>query len=193
MEVMIHFVFELIKIFILATAYATVLLLLFRLQARFLPNGWCDQVSKVKIRFWFVSGFLISVSLFVFLFSYYGNHGLGDGPRVPVGHGLVVNNANWTEYGYIEDIKTSDGHGLEMTKFLAVDDHLMGNLDSWFDTYMNSFFIYDMDRRTMNEFSTETEFNAYATAHGLPEVNALRTFERNYDDRWGGWWFWLLP
>jgi hypothetical protein len=193
MEMMIHFVFELIKISILATAYATILLLLFRWIARVLPDGWCDLVSRRKARFWFLSGFLISVGLFGFLFSYYGNHGLGDGPRIPIGSGLIVNNANWDEYGYVDEVITSDGVSLHMTRFRVVDDKLLGNLDSWFDTFSNAYFVYDMDSEELTEFASETEFNAYAKAHGLPEVTALRTFEENYYDRWGGWWFWLLP
>ncbi len=190
---MVHFVFTLGKVAVQATVYSALLYTLFRVMASRRPGSWWDQVSGPGSRFYPTAWVICVTGLLVFLFTYWGFHGFGDGPRVPAGHDLFVDNTNWTEYGYIEEIKTIDGHGLEMTKFLAVDNHLMGNLDSWFDTYTNSFFIYDMERRTMIEFATETEFNAYATARGLPEVNALRTFEQNYDDRWGGWWFWLLP
>ena len=193
MEVMIHFVFELIKISILATAYATILLLLFRWIARVYPDGWFDQASRRKGRFWMRSGSLIWVGLFVFLFSYYGDHGLGDGPRVPIGHGLVVGNTNWDEYGYVDEVLTSDGVSLQMTRFMVSDDKLLGNLDSWFDTFSNAYFIYDMDSEVLTEFATQREFDAYAQQYELPNSASLKTFAENYDDRWGGWWFWLLP
>jgi len=193
MEVMIHFVLTLVKIAVQASIYAALLLLVFRVFAKRHPNSWFDRCSRRYGRFWLLSGFGISVALFMFLFSYWGFHGFGDGPRVPVSHGLVVDNTNWTEYGYISEIKTSDDHDLEMTKFLAFDDRRMGNLDSWFDTYSNQFFVYDMRDEKLVEFPTEQAFNSYATAQGLPQASALKSFEENYHDRWGGWWFWLLP
>ncbi len=193
MEVTIHFIFTLVKISIQASAYAALMLIGFRLIARKFPDGWFDRVSLRAGRFWLVCGFATSLALFIFLFSYWGSHGFGDGPRVPIGHGSFVDNTNWTEYGYIEGIKTSDGHGLEMTQFLVSDGRLMGNLDSWFDTYDNKFFVYDMRNRMLVEFPTEMDFNSYTKSHGLPSSTGLRSFSENYHERWGGWWFWLLP
>lgn len=193
MEVMFHFIFTMVKIAVQASAYAALLLVIFRVAGKSRPGGWCDRVSSNKAGFWFLSGAAISVGLFCFLFSYWGFHGFGDGPRVPVGHGLFVDNTNWTEHGYLHDIKTSDGFDLMTTRFIAADDKLLGNLDSWFDRYANAYFIHDLKSRELLEFATRDEFNAHASANGLPQVDDLRTFEENYRDRWGGWWFWFLP
>jgi len=193
MEVLFHFAFTLVKIAIQASIYSALLLLVFRLVAKQCPGGWFDHASYSSGEFWFRSGVVVSVALFAFLFTYWGFHGFGDGPRVPIGHGLFVDNTNWTEYGYINEVKTHDGKKLEMTRFLVFDERLLGNLDSWFETYSNQFFVYDMRDRHLAEFSTQTKFNAYAAMNGLPAASELRSFQENYSDRWGGWWFWLLP
>jgi len=193
MEVLIHFVFTLVKIAIQASAYSFLLLIGFRLIAKKFPGGWFDQVSLQAGRFMLGCGLVTSVSLLVFLFSYWGFHGFGDGPRVPVGYGLFVDNTNWTEYGYINEIKTSDGHELEMTKFVVYDGRLIGNLDSWFDTYANKFFVYDMRNQSLDEFPTENDYNSFSISQNLPPSTDLKSFSENYHERWGGWWFWLLP
>ena len=79
-----------------------------------------------------------------------------------------------------------------MTKFIVVDDKLIGNLDSWFYDYKNSYFIYDMRTKKMLEFKTETEFNKYAKTNNLGSAYKLQTFRENYLSFWGGWRFWLL-
>ncbi len=192
MEVLIHFVFELIKISILASIYATLLLLIFLIIGKFKPNSLIKQMTEKKSTFWVLSGFFISIGLFFFMFTYWGNHGLGDGPRIPIGHGITVENVNWTEYGYLE-IETSDNIKIEMTKFKVVDNNLIGNLDSSFYDYNNSYFIYNMDNETLSEFNTKKDYDDFASENELPLSNRLLTFEENYHNRWSGWRFWILP
>lgn len=193
MEVLFHFIFELIKISILGCVYATLTLLTFKLIGRYKPDSWFARVSKKKLRLWFLSGLILSVGLFFYMFTYYGDHGLGDGPKIPIGHGIVVDNTNWNEYGYIKGIKTSDKIDIEMTKFIVVDNKLIGNLDSWFYDFQNSYFIYDLKTKEMNEFKTKAEFDTFTKENKLPTSDGLLTFEDNYRKHWGGWRFWLLP
>jgi O-antigen/teichoic acid export membrane protein len=96
MEGFFHLIFELIKISISGCAYATLTLLIFKIIGHYKPDSWFDSVSKKKLRFWFLSGHVISVGLFFFMFTYYGNHGLGDNARVPVGHFKVVRHGGST-------------------------------------------------------------------------------------------------
>lgn len=193
MEVLFHFIFELIKTSILGCIYATLTLLTFKLIGRYKPDSWFARVSKKKLRLWFLSGLILSVGLFFYMFTYYGDHGLGDGPKIPIGHGIVVDNTNWNEYGYIKGIKTSDKIDIEMTKFIVVDNKLIGNLDSWFYDFQNSYFIYDLKTKEMNEFKTKAEFDTFTKENKLPTTDGLLTFEDNYRKHWGGWRFWLLP
>jgi len=193
MEVMFHFIFELIKIAILGAIYATLTLVTFKIIGHFKPKSWFSIVSEKKLRIWILSGLFISVGLFIFMFAYYGDHGLGDGAKIPIGHGIVVGNTNWTEYGYIKGIKTSDNIDIEMTKFRVIGDKLIGNLDSWFYDFKNSYFIYDLETHKIKEFLTKAEFDNFAIKNNLSTSEELMTFEENYRKHWSGWRFWLLP
>lgn len=193
MEALFHLIFELVKIFILSCVYARLVLSVFELIATFKPGSWIDRVSKKKIRFLFLSGSIIYISLFIFMFTYWGNHGFGDSAKIPIGYGIVVKNINWDGYGCLEGLETSDNFSIQMTKFLVVDNKLIGNLDSWFYSYQNAYFVYEMKPKKIREFGTQGEFDEYALANNLPTSEKLLTFEQNYRNRWSGWRFWLLP
>tara|TARA_B100000780_G_C20938749_1_gene374361 strand:- start:122 stop:703 length:582 start_codon:yes stop_codon:yes gene_type:complete len=193
MEVLFHFIFELIKISILGSIYATLSLMIFLVIGKRKHESWFAKVSKKKLRLWFLSGLFISIGLFAFMFTYWGDHGLGDGPKIPIGNGIIVDNTNWTEYGYIKDLKTNDNIDIEMTQFKVIDDKLIGNLDSWFYDFENSFFAYDMDSEKLIEFKTKNEFDDYLIKNELGTSSDLLTFSENYSNHWSGWRFWLLP
>jgi len=192
MEVIIDFIGTLIKIAILSSIYALLTLGVFKLIGRLRPNSWFDKVSIRKLKLWFISGLIFSVGLLFFLFTYWGFHGLGDGPRIPIGHGVIVDNTNWDEYGYIHVAETSDSMKIEMTKFKVVNDKLVGNLQSGFYDYKNAFFIYDLDKKVLTEFKTLKDYEDFAIKNKLPSSNQFGSFRQNYLDYWGGWRFWFL-
>src|SRR5690554_8216401 len=90
MEVIIGFIGSLIKIGVLSSIYALLVLGFFRIIGNIRPTSWFNKISTKKLRFWFISGFFFSVGLFFYLFSYWGFHGFGDGPRIPIGHDVIV-------------------------------------------------------------------------------------------------------
>ena len=102
MEVLFHFIFQLIKIGILASVYSFILIGILLIVGKFKPNEFLKRVKSEKKKYWFSFGFLISIGLFIFSFTYWGNHGLGDGPMIPIGHWETIENTNWTEYGYLK-------------------------------------------------------------------------------------------
>lgn len=89
--------------------YATILIYLLKLISKFRSNTWIDKISNRKKRVWFVIGFLVSTSLFIFLFSYWGNHELGDSARIPIGYENEILNINWIKYATFEG-KKSQAH-----------------------------------------------------------------------------------
>jgi len=184
-----HFFFIIIKTAILAGVYASLILLIISLIKKESPFKLFKRTKKL----WLFSYIGILVILFVYFFTYPGFHGLGDGPRIPIGYGFIVDNTNWDEYGYIEKIKTTDDQKLEMTKFRVQDDFLVGNLESGFYNYNNAFFFYDLKKEKITEFKTLSEYEQYATTNSLPKSSEFQTFHQNYTDHWGGWRFWLLP
>src|SRR4051812_25130839 len=94
MEVLFDFIFELFKISIQSSVYATLTLLVFMLIGHYKQDSWFARVTINKKRLWFVNGFLISITLFCFMFTYWGIHGLGDFARIPIGHGKDVRQIN---------------------------------------------------------------------------------------------------
>ena len=193
MEVLFHFVFQLIKIGILASIYASILIGILLIIGKFKKTEYLERIKSEKIKSWFSFGFLISIGLFIFSFTYWGNHGLGDGPMIPIGHWETIENTNWTEYGYLQGQKTSDENEIETTKFKVRNHKLCGNLKSSFYNYQNLYFVLDLKTDKMSEFKTKSEFNEYAQNNNLPKASELLSFEKNYRNRWGGIRFMLLP
>jgi energy-coupling factor transporter transmembrane protein EcfT len=191
-EVLIHFVFELIKISILGCLYATIIIYLLKLIAKFKPNTFIEKILNRKKIAWFSIGFLFSISLFIFLFSYWGNHELGDSARIPIGYDKEISNINWTKYANFEGVKSLDGYEIYTTKFKNDGKILCGNYDSDFYDYKNSYFVYNLEIDQLTEFTTEAEYNTYAVKNGTPKTNQFLTFEDNYGNYWNGWRFWLL-
>ena len=193
MEVLFHFVFQLIKIGILASIYASILIGILLIIGKFKKTEYLERIKLAKRKSWFSFGFLISIGLFIFSFTYWGNHGLGDGPMIPIGHWKTIENTNWTEYGYLKGQKTRDGIDIETTQFKVTNEKLCGNLKSWFYDFENTYFVLDLKTDEMTEFKTESEFNKYAENNKLPKSNELLSFEENYRNQWSGIRFLLLP
>ncbi len=194
MEVLVHFVFELIKISILGSIYASLVLVTFILIGRKYPDSWFSKVSRKKLRLWFLSGLTISIGLFFYMFTYWGNHGLGDGPQIPIGNGEIISNTDWVENCYLLDGNDGHGNGIDIAKFLVSDNKLCAKFDGeTFYNYKNEYFILDLTTKKMKEFETEIEYNQFAKTNNLPLSSQLQSFSDNYSDHWHGWRFVLLP
>ena len=94
MEAAGHFVFMVFKIAILASIYALITLVLLSLLAKFYKVDYFTKILRNKKLSWFGLGFIISTLLLIYSFTYWGNHGLGDSARVPVGYWHAVGNTN---------------------------------------------------------------------------------------------------
>ncbi|WP_369753635.1 hypothetical protein AB3G34_05035 [Flavobacterium sp. WC2409] len=172
--------------------HATIIIYLLKLIAKFKPNTFIEKILNRKKIAWFTIGFLVSISLFIFLFSYWGNHELGDSARIPIGYDKEISNINWTKYANFEGVKSLDGYEIYTTKFKNDGKILCGNYDSDFYDYKNSYFVYNLEIDQLTEFTTEAEYNTYAVKNGIPKTNQFLTFEDNYGNYWNGWRFWLL-
>jgi len=193
MEALFHLVFVLIKIAILAGIYTMMLLFIFRQVNKSNTESWFQKITSNKRKFRLTSGAIISIILFIWMFTYWGNHGFGDFARIPIGNGYVVKNINWTEYGYIDQLKTSDGKEIEMTEFIVKNRKLIGNLDSWFEIFNNKYFAFDLKTEKLIEFDSKSELDEFAKRNNLPTSEELKSFKENYQEHWNGWRFWLLP
>lgn len=92
---LIHLIFTLIKIAILASVYSIVMLLVLGLFEYIFRIKAIDILSKDKwFKVWRRFSLMIAFGLFIYSFTYWGNHGLGDESRIPIGHWNCIRNAD---------------------------------------------------------------------------------------------------
>jgi len=80
----VHFLFELIKIALLSAVYGSIIFFMVRW-------AYSSKVKNAKPT-WQRCFSIIYVILFIFMFTYWGNHGLGDESFIPIPHHRLVNN-----------------------------------------------------------------------------------------------------
>ena len=185
MEYLFGFLFTLFKIAIQASLYATLVRWLARLaDARQVDNAFV-RASRNRKQFWRRSFRVAYGALFVFWFSYWGDHGLGDTARVPVGHWETVEETN-SIATYFKPLSLPSGAPL-ITSFQAGNGVLCGRAND------GSFFAYDLSLNQQRLFADSEEYTAYASQHDLPAISEFQSFKKQYDRYWNGWRFWLLP
>lgn len=189
MEVLFHGIFTIIKLAILGSIYATLTLLIFRLVGLLKPESWANQVSKKKIKFWFISGALISVGLVIFANTHWGSHGLGDYATIPLRHGKTVNQINGTQ-AFI-DIEYQYGD-LFIGDFAKTSDYVVGKTETSPVDDPKDFFAWNLKTNEVNYFDTKDEFETYANKNDLPKAKDFKPFWEHYQKFWGGWRFWTL-
>ena len=194
MEVLFHFIFELVKIVILSSIYAIIILFVFKQINKSNPKSWFQKLTTYKTIFWFSMGALISILLFIWMFTYWGNHGLGDYARIPIGNNLAIENINWNDYGYINGLNASKEDGiLRTSRFKIANNCIVGNLCRDRPKCNNGYFIYQIKTHQLIEFNNEIEYSYFANKENLPSIDEFLSFEENYKKYWIGWRFWLLP
>lgn len=188
MEVLSHFIFELIKISILGSIYAVLTLGSFKIIAHHNPASWFERVSKKKLQLWFTSGLIISIILFFFMFTHYGDHGLGDSARIPLRHKREIQQSNGIQ-AYVQDkgIKA-----LAINKFIIADNYVYGLTDAN-ENYDGKYFVYDLANNTVRTFEQEIGYLNFLTVKDLDTRPDYKDFSHYYKQHWNGWRFWTLP
>src|ERR1700759_794441 len=95
-----HLIFELFKIAILSTVYSGGVLLVLRVIKHLNNTTYLDGIRFKRLYF------SIYGILFVFSFTYFGDHGLGDEACLPLGHFEVMNSTDG--YAYFTPAGTSE-------------------------------------------------------------------------------------
>ena len=185
MEVFFHLIFELIKISILGCVYATLALLAFKIIKHFRPNSWFDRAAKKKLRLWFLSG------LFLFMFSYWGDHGLGDWARIPLGQWKEVVQVDGTR-ALIQNTNYEKGNDIGIEKFQITNDFLCGKTQEHFSEYPGDYFVFNLKTNDVTFFKDKNKYETYANNNQLPQTNQFNDFYYHYKKYWSGWRFWVL-
>ena len=189
MEALFHFIFELIKISILGSIYGTFIFVPFLIIRKFIPQKWLAKVPSEKSKLWFYSVFSVSVGLFLFMLSYWGNHGLGDNARVPIGHFKVVKAINANDV-YIE----KGGHNqLAIKKFSFDNKNLYAEVQQKFDDKIGNYVVWNLRNNKWTFYKTKKDYLVEITRNNYPNPTEFEGFSTHYARRWSGWKFWALP
>ncbi len=193
MEVLFHFIFQLIKIGILASIYSVLLIGIMMIVRDFYSTKYLESVKKEKKKYWFVFVLLISIGLFIYSFTYWGNHGLGDNARIPIGKfkEVEVEETNGID-AYIEPENYSYG-AMMVHSFARNDNYLTGKTEVSTVDRPKPFFSWDLKKDEIVFFDSESEYNSFAKNNGLPKISEFKTFRQSYREYWGGLMFWMLP
>jgi len=186
MEVIIHLIFQVIKIAIQATLYGYLFLKLFSNINKSDPHSWFQKITANKRRFRFLSRILISITLFIWMFSYWGDHGLGDHARIPIGNGKSIEQINGT-MSYIRP----SGHEFEtysINSYSVKGSYCVGQKKN-----KSSYFVWDLESNIIQTLKSKDEYYLIAKKLNLPDEYKFVEFWEGYKNFWGTWRFWLLP
>jgi hypothetical protein len=189
MEYLLALVFTLFKIAIQAGIYATLVGWLLRLVTSQHPTNSLGQATQPSHLLWKCHFVVVYMVLFLFSCTYWGDHGLGDSARLPLGHGEEITELNGTETFFEGRVpfRIADMAGAQqVAKFQVTDEILCGQAEETF------YFTYNLATKENLVFADAQEYNAYAAPHGLPASSELTPFWQQYKRYWGGWRFWLL-
>ncbi|HTF20688.1 MAG TPA: hypothetical protein VK658_21595 [Chryseolinea sp.] len=183
MFALLHFIFTIFKIAIQASLYATIILFLCRFVYKIANSRLLDRMLVEKWKFWWRTMLVISFGLFFYFFSYWGDHGLGDGARIPIGHHQDIRNGDgvWTYF------RTSDHRQRHIYNFEVRNDKIFAEQDDM------KYLIFDLKSLELLEFRNKEEYEVFAKKNKLPMTRSFRDFHAHYKAYWSGWRFWLLP
>lgn len=122
------------------------------------------------------------------MFSYYGDHGLGDSSRIPIGYYREIGQTDAQAY-----IEPSNRGAIYINEFTITNDYVYGTLDKYNIDPNQNYFVYDLKSNTVQLFDQATSFKYFLTSKNLDQKSAYRSFDYHYDSYWNGWRFCLLP
>jgi hypothetical protein len=137
------------------------------------------RLVKIK-KLWKTLTSISYAVLFIFMFTYWGNHGLGDDSYIPIGHCKVVNQSD--EFNYLEN---DSGKQLNIKDFAFDKDYLYAELQN---NPQYHYVLWDLKSDQWRFYKTQISLEK-ATGKSI----TFKDFRVYYKDYWNGWRFWLLP
>jgi hypothetical protein len=191
--------FRIIKIILLSTVYASIIIFILYLIFKKAKNTWLSNRMNHKFKNWLLIHLIISTCLFGYSFSYWQDTGLGEAPSLPIGYEQRIYSPDfaWTDF-YPDLNKTElNKDELQIENFIIKDNKLCAEV-SHVQTNSASydFIVCDLPTKTNKTFLTEQEYTQYAKRNGLPLISEFYDFKthlQQYCDRQPKWKKWLLP
>ncbi|MFT6499952.1 MAG: hypothetical protein ACJASQ_000059 [Crocinitomicaceae bacterium] len=122
--------------------------------------------------------------------TYWGDHGLGDSARIPIGYGEEIEQINGVST-FIEPQNYRYGV-LTVESFARIDNVICGKtLISPVDR-PDPYFVWNLSENKVRFFKNKKAYRDYAKTHSYPSEAEFESFRDHYKRYWGGWRFWLL-
>ncbi len=174
MFTLFHFGFLIFKIALQSGIYSLIIFFVLTAIGRLTGNTHLNRLRFTAI-------YLATATLlFIFSFTYYGNHGLGDEAKLPLGHNKTMRSSDG--YAYL-DIGRKQ---VPVESFFVYNEHLCLASETGYYDYL-------LPTGDWVRYNSVQEYEAYASTHNLPLTYQFKTFYTYYDEYWNGWRFWLLP
>jgi hypothetical protein len=191
--------FRIIKIILLSTVYASIILLIFYFVSKKTKSSWLTNRMNHKFKNLLFLHLIISICLFGYSFSYWQDTGLGEAPSLPIGYGQRIYSPDFAWTDFYPDLNRTELNKdeLQIENFIIKDNKLcaeVSHMQSNSPTY--DFIVCDLPNKTNKTFLAEKEYTEYAKQNGLPlksEFYDFKTHFQQFFDRKPKWKKWLLP
>ncbi len=193
MEVLFHLIFKLIKIAVLSSVYAGLIILGIRLLAEIYPSDVFKRIRQKQSKTFLMTASVISLALLLFMFTHFGNSGLGDTARIPIGHFRAILQADGRDC-YIQDVENGI-FALDIHSFYISKDFVYGLTSPQYNPKLNKekYFLYDLKTNKLNTFTSLEAYHKVLKKHQLNSNAKLHNFSFYYKRYWSGWRLYLLP
>jgi hypothetical protein len=188
-----------IKIIFLSSVYTTFIFIVLYLIQRKTNNAWLENRKEHKVKNWLFIHFLISLSLFIYSFSYWQDTGFGESPCLPIGYGQKIYSPDYESTNFFPDLQKTqlNKDELNIDSFIISNNILCAEVSHEFsDSPKFDFIVCNLPSKTNQTFLTETDYNEYAKINGLPLKDKFYDFKTHYKeylDNKPKWKKWLLP
>jgi hypothetical protein len=188
-----------IKIGILATIYASVLIIVLILLSRISAFGAIKKVLKHRFKLFLALHLVISISLFKYSFSYWQDTGLGEAPSLPIGYGQRIYSPDfaWTDF-YPDLNKTElNKDELHIEDFVVSNKKLCARVSHDNSNSLKfDFIVCDLPSNTHITFASAKDYKQFAVLNSLPmpeEFTDFKSHLQGYHAKKPTWKKWLLP
>ena len=173
----------------LSCIYATIIFFILRLIGQLRPKSWLGNVAQRKFNLWFSLEIIISVGLFIFMFTYWGNHGLGDTAIVPVGHFQIVTKRD-SEFPFIVN---KNGDRVDIKLFTFDNDNLYAETQNRDNETTGNYVVWNLKNDEMQFYKTKENYITESKRSTYLQPDKFLDFWVIYEKHWGTWKRYLLP
>lgn len=197
--VIIELILIIFRTIILSAIYSTIVLLILLIIVKYGNNNWAKKRVAKKFKFWLVTHFLISIVLLGSSLFYFHDTGFGDNSIVPIGFGQAIQNEDFEVSYFYPDLTKLDPNNdaLDITNYIIAKNKICAEVahqNTFSPKY--DFIVYDLPTNKLLTFTTEKEYDIYATNNSLPLKHAFYNFEKHFREYISNkpfWRNWLLP